>query len=236
MEARRPINISSSVEDSIKKERQQMWDALFVSIAILMPSWILFLMNHYLGFHLDAYGLQPRTVEGLIGLISMHFLHGSWEHLLNNSSGFIVLNSFLFYFYRKISIPIFLYIFFFSGIMLWFVGRPSNHIGLSMVVYGEFAFLLISGLIRNNPLLMRVALVVTFFYGSIVWYVLPIDQKISWEGHLCGALVGVVLAIIYKKKGPKRKLYQYEMEPEMTDEAWQELQERLSHPPRHHEG
>jgi hypothetical protein len=66
-------------------------------------------------------------------------------------------------------------------------------------------------------LLLRVALVVVLYYGSLVWYVFPVDKKVSWEGHACGFFMGVVAAFWWRKQGPQRKIYQYELDPELPD-------------------
>jgi membrane associated rhomboid family serine protease len=148
----------------------------------------------------------------------MPFLHGNWDHLWHNTLGFAVLNSFLFYFYRQISMSVFLWIYLAAGILLWVIGRSANHIGLSLIIYGEFSFLFWSGFIRKDPLMLRVGLLVTLYYGSLVWYLFPVDPHISWEGHLSGFLVGAILAFAYRNKGPMRKIYRYELEPELPDD------------------
>ena len=175
-------------------------------------------MDEYLGYNLGKYGLIPRDFIGLRGIFTMHFLHGGLNHIWHNTLAFIVLNTFLFYFYRSISIKTFFTIFFFSGIMLWLIGRPTVHIGASMIIYGEFAFLFLSGIIRKNPILARVTLIVGLYYGSLVWYLFPVDAKISWDGHLSGFVIGLIAAIIFRKQGPQRKVYRYEVEPELSDE------------------
>lgn len=175
-------------------------------------------MEEFLDFSLKQYGMFPRTLEGLRGIVTMHFLHSDWKHIGQNSLGILVLNTFLFYFYRGISFRVFAIIFFLSPILLWVVGRQNNHIGASVILYGEFAFLFISGLIRNNPLLMRVALVVILYYGSLVWYLFPIDQRISWEGHACGFVAGLLAAFLFRNKGPQRRKYRFETEPELPDD------------------
>jgi len=175
-------------------------------------------MDQYMGFSLRQYGLEPRTLEGLRGVLTIHFLHGDLGHISQNSLAFFVLNSFLFYFYRSISLSVFASIALISPLLLWFAGRTGNHIGASVLIYGEFAFLLVSGLIRRNPLLLRVALVVVLYYGSLVWYVFPVDKKVSWEGHACGFLTGVLASFWLKNKGPQRKVYQFELEPELPDD------------------
>ncbi len=164
--------------------------------------------------------MKPRTFEGLRGIVTIHFLHGDLEHIVQNSLALFVLNSFVFYFYRAIALPVFAALFFLSPMLLWFAGREGNHIGASVLIYAEFAFLLLSGLIRKNPLLLRVALVVVLYYGSLVWYVFPVDKKVSWEGHACGFLMGLLAAYWWRNQGPQRKIYQHEVEPEMTDEEY----------------
>lgn len=197
---------------------QKIKDALLISLLLIAICWIVFLADEYLHYDLKQYGLRPREWEGLRGIVTMHFLHGDLKHIAQNSLGLLVLNSFLFYFYRQIAGKVFFIIVLVAPIILWLVGRPSNHIGASVLLYGEFAFLFFSGIIRRNPLLMRVSLAVIFYYGSLVWYLFPIDAKISWEGHGAGFAVGLLLASIYRKQGPQRKMYQYELDPELPDD------------------
>lgn len=204
--------------NALKADRQRIADALIFSAFFLSLCWSVFVMDEYLGIPLRQYGLEPRTAEGFRGIFTIHFLHGDLEHIAQNSLAFFVLNSFLFYFYRSISLSVFAAIALISPVLLWVVGRPGNHIGASVLIYGEFAFLLVSGLIRRNPLLLRVALVVVLYYGSLVWYVFPVDKKVSWEGHACGLFIGVLAAFWWKNKGPQRKVYQFELEPELPDD------------------
>jgi membrane associated rhomboid family serine protease len=208
----------TNIKNHVNGDGAKIFDAIIASIFFLSIAWALFLMDEYLGYNLGKYGLIPRDFIGLRGIFTMHFLHGGLNHIWHNTLAFIVLNTFLFYFYRSISIKTFFTIFFFSGIMLWIIGRPTVHIGASMIIYGEFAFLFLSGIIRKNPILARVTLIVGLYYGSLVWYLFPVDAKISWEGHLSGFVIGLIAAIIFRKQGPQRKVYRYEVEPELSDE------------------
>ncbi|MFY7707721.1 MAG: rhomboid family intramembrane serine protease [Flavobacteriales bacterium] len=214
-------------------------DAIFISLFFLSICWAVFVMDEYLGYRMNQYGMFPRDLEGLRGIFTMHFIHGNLEHIWHNTLGFLVLNSFLFYFYRTISIRVFLFTFFVSGIMLWLIGRPTYHIGASMLLYAQFSFLFFSGLIRKNPQMMRVSLIVALYYGSLVWYLFPIDPKVSWEGHLSGFLAGIIAVFAYRKVGPQRKVYQYELEPD--EEEVEELTSStspasptLEYPQTHH--
>jgi membrane associated rhomboid family serine protease len=202
----------------MKTDRGRIWDAVLFSLFLLFICWSAFIMDEFLGYHLKSWGLKPRTLEGFPGILTLHFLHGDLEHITQNSMAFFVLNSFLFYFYRTIALPVFFALMLLSPVILWFAGREGNHIGASVLIYAEFAFLLLSGIIRDNPMLKRVALVVVLYYGSLVWYVFPVDKKISWEGHACGFFVGALAAIWWRKQGPQRKAYQYELEPELPDD------------------
>lgn len=169
--------------------------------------------------------MRPRSLEGLRGLISMHFLHGDWQHLLNNSVSFLVLNTLVFFFYRNVSVKVLTYIAIIGGIILWIIGRDSNHIGASLIIFGEAAFLFFSGLFSRNPMMLRVGLAVAFYYGSMVWWIFPVDPTISWEGHLSGAAVGIVLAYLFKDRVPERKKYSFEIEEEY-EKKWAQLPDK----------
>lgn len=209
-----PNNTGLTLPQKEISEGEKMLDAALAAAFVLSIAWAVFLMDEYLGYAVKQYGMYPRKLDGLRGILTMHFIHGDWKHLLNNSMSFFVLNSFLFYFYRRISLPVFGWIFLISGIVLWIIGRPGLHIGASMLVYGLFGFLLFSGLMRKSHKARRVALAVAFYYGSMIWYAFPIEAGISWEGHLSGLVTGAVLALIYRKKGPSEPVYHFESEPE----------------------
>lgn len=141
-----------------------------------------------------------------------------------NTVSVFLLMSFLFYFYKDIATRTFLLIYLLSGIWLWFAGRDSYHIGASGIIYGMASFLFISGLIRKNPRLMALTLVITFIYGSMIWGIFPDffpKKNISWEGHLMGLVAGVIVAVFYRKEGPKAPVYLWEdEEDDDEDEAY----------------
>lgn len=125
----------------------------------------------------------------------------------------------LFYFYKKIAKASFMWIWFISGLWLWIGGRnnalyPNYHIGASSLIYGLATFLFFSGLFRRHLRLMVVSTMVVFLYGSIMWGIFPLKTEISWEGHLFGAIAGVLVAFNYRKEGPQRRVYQWEEEIE----------------------
>jgi len=196
------------------EDKNRVYNALLITMSFLLICWALFLLDAELGYNIKSWGLKPRKSEGLIGILSVHFLHKDYEHIINNSWAFLVLNLYLFFFYRGVAYKVFPIILIVSAILLWIWGRPGNHIGASVVVYGLSSFLFFSGLFRKSLPLMAVSALVLFSYGSMLWGVFPIRPEMSWEGHLSGALVGLLCAYYYREDGPQRKVYQWELDEE----------------------
>ena len=118
------------------------------------------------------------------------------------------------------------------GVWLFAANKGAYHIGMSGVIYSLVAFLFTSGTLRKYRPLQALSLFIAFVYGSMIWGILPISPRISWEGHFMGLIVGVVLAIIYRKKGPQRPKYIYEIEkelgiepPDLEGQYWQRVKE-----------
>jgi membrane associated rhomboid family serine protease len=148
-------------------------------------------------------GVYPRKLSGLKGILLSPLIHGDWKHLLDNSLPVLLLSLALFYFYRDIAYKIWILIYFIGGILLWGVGRQAYHIGASGLIYGLAAFLFLSGVIRKVRSLMAISLLVVFWYGSMVWGLLPYDFEVSFEAHITGVVAGVILALIYRDQGPE---------------------------------
>lgn len=160
-------------------------------------------------FNFNKWGVFPRTLEGFRGVFFTHFIHSNTSHLFNNSIPLFVLLSCLFYFYKDIAYKILLFGGFFTGFLTWIIARESYHIGASGVVYLLFSFVFFSGIIRKHYRLVALSLIIIFLYGSMIWYVLPIKEGMSWEGHLSGFLTGLLFAFIYRKRGIVKEEHQF---------------------------
>lgn len=176
-----------------------------------------------LGIRLDEWGVFPRTLPGLKGIITSPFIHGDWQHLFSNSVPMIVLGTLLIYFYEEMWLRAFLWIYLLSGFWLWLSGREAYHIGASGIVYGLSAFLFFSGIIRRHTGLMAVSLVVVFLYGGLVWGIFPLFVKMSWEAHLSGLMAGTLMAFYFRKEGTQRKVYEWDDEGENSDDPNQTI-------------
>ena len=189
--------------------------ALFI-LVLFIVEWI----EHTYGIRFAKYGVLPRTLEGLKGVLLSPFIHSDWKHLTNNALPLFVLTATLGFFYKGIAKEVFLWSWFISGLWLWAIGRPSFHIGASGLLYALASFLFFSGFIRKHTKLMSISMFVVFLYGGMVWGIFPMKKHISWEGHLAGALAGLILAYWFKDNGPPKQVYQYEID-ELLEEQKQ---------------
>ena len=173
------------------------------------------------GIDMSRWGIAPQTAHGLIGVLTLPFLHGSWEHLLTNIVPVLVLGTALYYCYPTLANRVMLITWIVSGLLTWCIGAPGSiHVGASALIYGLNLFLIVSGFIRRNRQLIVISLIMVFLYGGFIWGMIPTLaklQNISWEGHLSGAIVGVLLAIIYRKKGPQKEEHHWDDDQDDDD-------------------
>lgn len=193
----------------------------------LVICWGLFFLDYTYQLNLAQYGISPRTVSGLKGILFAPLIHGDLNHIASNSLPVLVLGSLLFYFYKPIAWSSVMWMYLISGVWLWVGGRNNadgnmHHIGASTLIYAFASFLFFSGVFRKHRQLMVVSALVTLLYGSITWAIFPFDDTISWEGHLFGALSGLLVAFNYRKEGPQQPHYAWE-EEEDNDDAGPDL-------------
>ena len=212
-----------------KSDKKELYNSLFVPFLFLLTMWLVKIIEVNSKEPFVKFGVSPQTLSGLKGILFSPFIHKDFTHLLNNSFPVLILGGMLFSFYRKIAARIFLWLFFISGFWLWIIGRPSFHIGASGIIYALASFILVSGIIRKNPRLSAVSLVIIFLYGSMIWGILPTNEAVSWEGHLAGFVAGIVVAIFYKSEGPERKKYQWEIDEELEEKFKEENKIKINY-------
>lgn len=218
-----PHPISPEMEQLEKKIFKY---SLVFPVLFLVIIWMIKIAEVVLNAHFTELGMYPRHLKGLIGILTSPLIHSNFKHLIGNSTSFLVLSTTLFFFYREMAYRIFILNYFMAGILLWLIGREAWHIGASGIIYGMAAFLFLSGIFRKDIRLLTISLIVIFLYGSLFWGLFPIEENISWDGHLMGAISGTVLALIFYKHGPPRQKFDWEDEPD--DEEDDELDYSLA--------
>ena len=160
--------------------------------------WLILIVDTVLDLGLARYGLRPRHLDGLVGVLTAPLLHSGAEHLFSNTLPLLVSLTTVLYLYPRSSLRVIPVIWLGSGVLAWIIGRHSLHFGASGFVYGLLAYVFIGGLLRLDMRSVAVSVMVWFLYGSMIWGVLPIRPNMSWELHLSGAILGVALAIVYR--------------------------------------
>ena len=180
-----------------------------VPVVAIFLIWFIYLIELKFNLNFNKYGIYPNTFKGLRGILFSPFIHGDIKHLFNNSIPVAVLLGCLFYFYQKIATKVVVWGLLISGLLTWLIGRPSYHIGASGLVYLLVSFIFFSGVFRKYYRLIALSLMVVFLYGSLVWYVFPTEDRISWEGHLSGFIVGFVFAFLFRNRGPVIEKFEF---------------------------
>jgi len=161
--------------------------------------WGIQVLNWALGYRLNlAFGLIPRHLGGLDGILGMPLLHGSFSHLLSNTPALLVMGTLLAATATRALVAVNAIIVALGGGLVWLLGSSAIHIGASGLLFGWFGFLVTRGVVDRSLLTLVVALGVGVTYGSILWGVLPGQTGISWEAHLFGAISGAVAALLLR--------------------------------------
>ncbi len=162
--------------------------------------WLIFVLDDVYGVETGFLGILPRNTFGLIGILTAPLIHANVMHLVSNTAPLLFLGITLFYNYPSIATKVFYSCYLLTNLLVWLLARPSLHIGASGLIYGLAAFIIFLGLFRRDLKSLIISTIVLLMYGSIFYGVLPVNNGVSWESHLFGAIVGLVLARIYYDK------------------------------------
>ncbi len=202
------------------KELAKLIKESYPILIFILILWIIQLYQWNYEVSFADYGLFPRTISGLKGIVLMPFIHGDFKHLISNSLPLIVLGLCTAYFYPTLYKKVAVWIIIAGGFWLWLGGRPSYHVGASGLVYGLSSFLFFSGLFRKYGRLMAISLLIVFLYGGMIWGIFPLFKDISWEGHLFGGIAGALMAWVYRKEGPQAPVFNWDDEEEDDDDFY----------------
>ncbi|MEM1215914.1 MAG: rhomboid family intramembrane serine protease [Bacteroidota bacterium] len=207
---------------------QRLKQAITWPLVFLFLMWAVFLLQNTIGgADWYTYGIAPRKTFAWRGIFLTPFLHGGWGHIISNSVPFFALMAMILFFYPRVAVAVLLVIYLGTGVTMWAFADPEAlfspynrvnfHIGASGVVYGMASFLAFTGFFRRNIRAIAISLVIIFYYGGMIWGVLPNQEGVSWEGHLLGAVVGIFAAYWFRQRieqAEVRKKHAYELEEE----------------------
>lgn len=199
------------------EDKQKLQRSIYYPLYFLLALWLIQVFTVSQQLDLVRFGVLPRTLSGLIGIITAPFIHGDYSHLFSNTIPLLILGFSILYFYPVSSYRVILLVYALTGIFVWLFAREASHIGASGLIYGFVAFLFFSGIIRRDNKSIGLALIVTFLYGSLIWGVLPGVKDVSWESHLFGGISGIIAAIVFRKTDPVKK-YDWEEEDDDDDD------------------
>jgi membrane associated rhomboid family serine protease len=162
--------------------------------------WLAFSLEFYFSLDLGWLGVYPRDLYGMIGVFTAPLVHGNLSHLISNSAPLLVLGVSLYTFYPTLADRVFYQGYFFTNLLVWIFGRSFYHIGASGLVYSLAAFLIFHGFFKRNFRSVIISIIVIVFYGGLVYGLFPYNNRVSWESHLMGVIVGWVNAYLLGKK------------------------------------
>ena len=182
------------------KEQVIFRRSLLFAISFTVLLWLVRTIEWGTASNFGMLGILPRHVSGMVGILTGPLIHGTFIHLLSNTFPLVFLLIAVFYFYNKIALEVFAWIYLISGFWVWIAAREAYHIGASGLVYGLAAFLFFSGIFRRDARSVAVAVAIAFLYSGMIQGILPgTDPNVSWESHLLGSVAGVFCSFYFRR-------------------------------------
>jgi membrane associated rhomboid family serine protease len=178
----------------------------FVAMCAFVPVLFLIeLLDQLSGYRLSRDGgIRPHDIEGLDGIAFAPFLHASFEHVLANSIPLILLGTFVLAAGGTRFWLTTLFIVIVAGVGVWFLGSGNTIVvGASGVIFGYLGVILMRGVVERSWWHIAVGLLIGLLYGWQLFGVLPGDPSVSWQGHLCGFVAGLVAAVLFRRRRPR---------------------------------
>jgi membrane associated rhomboid family serine protease len=179
----------------------------FVAMCAFVPLLFLIeLIDVQLDNRLDyAGGIKSWYITGLDGIVFAPLLHGGFTHLVGNSVPLILMGTFVLADGGRRFLLSTALIAVVSGLGVWFFSAPGTvTIGASGVVFGYLGVLLMRGLVERSWWNIAVGLLIGLVYGWMLIGVLPMDERVSWQGHLFGFIGGLIAAVVFRRRLPRR--------------------------------
>ena len=198
-------------------DRSRLRRALNASLGFVLLLAVCFAAQHGLDFRFLT--VSPRSVEGLLGVLTAPLLHGSVEHIVANGIAVLMLGTLAGTVYPKATLRALPLLWIGSGLGAWLLGNAgSHHLGASGVTHGLGFLVFVLGLLRRDRAAIAAGMLAFLFYGGMLMTILPREAGVSWESHLGGAIGGVVAALLFRRADPQavKPKYSWELEEELA--------------------
>lgn len=174
---------------TIVEQTQSHMHFMFMVLGLM---WAALALIYLTGGLLLILGITPRQAAGLPGIVCAPLLHVGVNHLFFNSIPFLVLSDFLLIAGIDAYATVTVYITLISGILIWLLARPGNHVGASALITGYWSFLVINIYTQGGIMAYILGIVSVYYFAGIFFGIFPSRQGVSWEGHLFGLVAGVI--------------------------------------------
>ncbi len=171
-------------------------------VGLLLLAWVLEILDQVFGLGLDRFGIVPRHLAGLTGILAAPLLHGDFGHLAVNTVPCAILGLLIALGERRVLLGLSFFIVLAGGALVWLFARSAYHIGASGLVSGYFGYLIVRGLSAHSLRAVLLALLTVVLYGGMIWGVLPTRSGVSWESHLFGLIAGGLAARTPPRRAP----------------------------------
>jgi membrane associated rhomboid family serine protease len=207
------FHITDPAYTGSERARARFRLAVKIAVGFVALIWLIDSLQWAVDQEPDPFGIRPRQLAGLPGVLFAPLVHSGFAHLVANTPPLVVVGAAMLFLYPSSALRVLPAVYLGPGIAVWILGRDSVHFGASGVVYGLVAYVLVAGLLRRDRRAVAASLAVYFMYGSLVLGLGPTQPGVSWETHLAAALIGVALAIALRRLDvPPRKRYVWEGE------------------------
>lgn len=203
------------------RDKSSLAKAIFSTVVFTSLLWVIKSAEIIFSLDLTDFGVIPKQVSGLMGILTAPLVHGSLEHLFNNTLPLLILGTMLVYGYPKSRLRVLATVWLLSGLGVWLFARHAWHIGASGITHGIFFYLFVVSLFRRDKSSIAIMMVAFFMYGGMTMTIFPRQQEVSFEAHFFGAVAGILAALLWHKLDPKpiEKKYSWELESESEDPA-----------------
>lgn len=190
---------------STNKRKGRIATAATSAVGFVVLIWAVHIVNVLLGGSLTYFGIHPLDVSSLPYIFTSPWLHLNFSHLMANT-----VPGALFLFLvglsgRRALIEVTLIVMILGGLGTWVIGGiGTSHVGASGLIYGWLAYLVVRGIFNRSLSQVALGVVLAFMYGGLIWGVLPTQVGVSWQGHLCGAIAGIVAGATITSDDPAK--------------------------------